>query len=87
MPQREGDAKATPPKRSIPHPDDDKPTAAKPTESKPVEAKTAAQAPAEPAPKEVAIGGDFDKAAAGAALDGAATEASGCRKEGGRFAS
>jgi hypothetical protein len=47
---------------------------AKPAESKP--------APAAPEQKEVAIGGEFDKAAAGAALAGAAQEASGCRKEG-----
>jgi hypothetical protein len=47
------------------------------TETKPAETK-----PAAPEPKEVAVGGEFDKAAAGAALTGAAQEASGCRKEG-----
>jgi len=42
------------------------------------EAKPAAGAPE----KEVAVGGEFDRAAAGTALAGAAQEASGCRKEG-----
>lgn len=47
-------------------------------ETKPAETKPAAAAE----PKEVAVGGDFDKAAAGTALTSAAQEASGCRKEG-----
>jgi hypothetical protein len=50
---------------------------ARATEQKPAAAK-----PAAPEPKEVAVGGEFDRAAAAAALTSAAQEASGCRKEG-----
>jgi hypothetical protein len=50
----------------------------------PPEAKAAAAPapPAAPEPTEVNVGGEFDKAAATAALGAAAAEASGCRKEG-----
>jgi hypothetical protein len=49
-------------------------------ETKPAETKPAA--PAAPAQREVAVGGEFDTAAASAALSGAAQQASGCRREG-----
>jgi hypothetical protein len=53
-----------------------------PQAAKAAKVETKPAAPAAPEPKEVAVGGDFDRAAAGTALTGAAQEASGCRKEG-----
>jgi hypothetical protein len=75
-------------KTETPSPKEPKPAEASPApaketapkaETKPAEAKPA---PAAAEPKEVAVGGEFDKAAAGTALSSAAQEASGCRKEG-----
>jgi outer membrane biosynthesis protein TonB len=63
-------------------PKEAKPAAPQPEKPAKAETKPAETKPAAPEPKEVAVGGDFDKAAAGTALTSAAQEASGCRKEG-----
>ena len=68
-------------KQEIPAPKESKPVAAAPPPGN-VTAPKAESKPPATEQKEVAVGGDFDTAAAAAALAGAAQEASGCRKEG-----